>query len=137
MREHRLALREAALQHQIAATHFGSSRPPQRTAANFNQVLRASQSIDRNPVDLDQWDPAKWSHDQVASWVTTLGNAELWQYEDRFRENHVSGRLLLALTDQHLRDELAITSFGHRMELLDAIKALQKSVNCGVTPRIA
>ena len=55
----------------------------------------------------------------VAQW---LRNLSLDEYEALFRENHIDGSVLSALTTEDLK-ELGIASVGHRRKLLYAIAA--------------
>ena len=57
----------------------------------------------------------------VAQW---LRNLSLDEYEALFRENHIDGSVLSALTTEDLK-ELGIASVGHRRKLLYAIAALR------------
>jgi class 3 adenylate cyclase len=57
----------------------------------------------------------------VAQW---LRNLNLGEYEAFFRDNHIDGSVLSALTNEDLKD-LGIASVGHRRKLLEAIAALR------------
>ena len=57
----------------------------------------------------------------VAQW---LRNLNLGEYEALFRDNHIDGSVLSALTNEDLKD-LGIASVGHRHKLLEAIAALR------------
>jgi len=57
----------------------------------------------------------------VAQW---LRNLNLGEYEALFRDNHIDGSVLSALTNEDLKD-LGIASVGHRHKLLEAIVALR------------
>ncbi|MDA1325047.1 MAG: adenylate/guanylate cyclase domain-containing protein [Proteobacteria bacterium] len=56
----------------------------------------------------------------IATWLDGLA---LSRYADSFAENHIDAEMLLALTDDDLK-ELGILSLGHRKKLLSAIAAL-------------
>jgi hypothetical protein len=57
----------------------------------------------------------------VVVWLRSLGLAK---YEAIFRENDIDETVLPSLTHENLK-ELGVTSFGHRVKLLDAIAALR------------
>jgi class 3 adenylate cyclase len=57
----------------------------------------------------------------VVVWLRSLG---LGKYEAVFRDNDVDETVLPRLTHENLK-ELGVTSFGHRVKLLDAIAALR------------
>jgi class 3 adenylate cyclase len=61
----------------------------------------------------------------VVVWLRSLG---LGKYEAAFRENEIDGTVLPSLTHENLK-ELGVTSFGHRVKLLDAIAALRPSAS--------
>src|SRR5467141_788138 len=56
----------------------------------------------------------------VVAWLRGLG---LEQYAQLFRDNDIDVEILCGMTAEDLK-ELAITSFGHRRRLLNAITAL-------------
>jgi SAM domain (Sterile alpha motif) len=58
----------------------------------------------------------------VVVWLRSLG---LGKYEAVFRENDIDETVLPSLTHENLK-ELGVASFGHRVNLLDAIAALPK-----------
>jgi len=64
--------------------------------------------------------------DQTAAWVRTLGYVNGWgeaeEYENNFRSNKIKGYLLQSLTLKSLKMELGISKWGHRMEIIRAIK---------------
>ena len=57
----------------------------------------------------------------VVIWPRRLG---LDKYEAIFRENDIDETVLPSLTHENLK-ELGVSSFGHRVKLLDAIAALR------------
>jgi class 3 adenylate cyclase len=58
-------------------------------------------------------------------WLRSLG---LGKYEAVFRENDIDETVLPSLTHENLK-ELGVTSFGHRVKLLDAIAALRSNAS--------
>src|SRR5262249_32847668 len=61
----------------------------------------------------------------VVIWLRSLG---LGKYEAVFRENDIDETVLPSLTHENLK-ELGVTSFGHRVKLLDAIAALRSDAS--------
>lgn len=53
---------------------------------------------------------------------------ELNVYEDEFRKHNINGKRLIKLTHGILKEDFGIKSFGHRDDLLEHIKRIQKSV---------
>jgi len=66
--------------------------------------------------------------EQTAAWVRTMGYCYGWeeaeQYEHNFRDNGIKGYLLESLTLQSLKTDLGISKYGHRLEIMMAIKRL-------------
>ena len=67
----------------------------------------------------------------VVIWLRSLG---LGKYEAIFRENDIDETVLPSLTHENLK-ELGVTSFGHRVKLLDAIAALRSDAS-GEAPSV-
>lgn len=61
--------------------------------------------------------------DDVGHWLDSIS---LSKYKHSFRDNHVDGVLLLSLTSTELRDDLKVTDFQHRRQILEAIDVLKK-----------
>src|SRR5262245_50274292 len=61
----------------------------------------------------------------IVVWLRSLGLAK---YEAIFRENDIDETVLPSLTHENLK-ELGVTSFGHRVKLLDAIAALRNDAS--------
>ena len=61
----------------------------------------------------------------IVVWLRSLG---LGKYEAVFRENDIDETVLPSLTHENLK-ELGVTSFGHRVKLLDAIAALRNDAD--------
>ncbi|GJP39672.1 hypothetical protein CLOM_g24020 [Closterium sp. NIES-68] len=68
-------------------------------------------------------DPSAWSVDQVASWLELQG---FGAYVDTFKEQRVSGGVLLYLTASELRDDLGVKSLGDRKVILATISELKR-----------
>jgi class 3 adenylate cyclase len=66
----------------------------------------------------------------IVVWLRSLG---LGKYEAAFRENEIDETILASLTHENLK-ELGVTSFGHRVKLLDAITALGKDASVQTPP---
>jgi len=66
--------------------------------------------------------------EQTCAWVRTLGYFKGWEeaieYENSFRSNQIRGYLLQNLTLDSLKSDLDIWKFGHRLEIMNAIKRL-------------
>ena len=62
---------------------------------------------------------------EVAAWLNGLG---LDRYKQAFEDNAIDFALLPKLTADDLRD-IGITAVGHRRKLLEAIVALQDSID--------
>jgi len=65
-----------------------------------------------------------WSVQDVITWLKYTSSGMFEEYVPAFNENHITGEALLTLTNEVLRDELGITSYGKRYELEKAIKKL-------------
>jgi hypothetical protein len=59
----------------------------------------------------------------IVVWLRSLG---LGKYEAAFRENEIDETVLPSMTHENLK-ELGVSSFGHRVKLLDAIAVGQAS----------
>jgi len=70
--------------------------------------------------------------DQTAAWVRTLGYFNGWgeviEYEKNFRSNQIKGYMLQSLTLESLKSDLGIWKYGHRLEIMNAIKSLFPSM---------
>eukprot|EP01097_Dermamoeba_algensis_P002017 TRINITY_DN17_c0_g1_i1.p1 TRINITY_DN17_c0_g1~~TRINITY_DN17_c0_g1_i1.p1 ORF type:complete len:482 (-),score=138.05 TRINITY_DN17_c0_g1_i1:183-1628(-) len=70
--------------------------------------------------------PAKWSVNEVAEWLQTL---DLGEYTRRFKDESITGDVLLALTSDDLRSFLRMERLGDRILILEEIKKLQDQVS--------
>jgi len=66
--------------------------------------------------------------EQTAAWMRTLGSFNGWQEADwyawSFQENNIWGYLLQKLTVDSLKTDLGVVKYGHRLEIMAAIKCL-------------
>jgi hypothetical protein len=85
---------------------------------------KSVQSAERNILLTH---PREWNIDQVCNWV---GSQFFKCYRIQFRDGYVTGRVLLALTDDDLK-EIGVSSGLHRKSILIAIQTLaeQSSTN--------
>lgn len=77
-----------------------------------------------NKTDLKDWEVA-----DVYIWMEELGNeaVDLLQYAQVFHDNHITGKRLIKLTNQDLK-EMGILSYGHRMDLMEQISKLKEEL---------
>eukprot|EP00800_Vazella_pourtalesii_P000648 TRINITY_DN10575_c0_g1_i14.p1 TRINITY_DN10575_c0_g1~~TRINITY_DN10575_c0_g1_i14.p1 ORF type:complete len:366 (-),score=72.03 TRINITY_DN10575_c0_g1_i14:81-1178(-) len=71
-----------------------------------------------NRIDIDNW-----TLEEVGTWLEEIG---LSQYKTTFADNDIDGCVLSMLTNENLKEEIGITSFGHRSKIIKQIKNLQK-----------
>ena len=71
-------------------------------------------------------DPSRWSEADVAAWIATLPNG-CSVYEDAIKSNNINGMRLLKLTESVLKEAIGIKSYGHRMDILEAVQGLTRS----------
>eukprot|EP01098_Paradermamoeba_levis_P004441 TRINITY_DN1904_c0_g1_i4.p2 TRINITY_DN1904_c0_g1~~TRINITY_DN1904_c0_g1_i4.p2 ORF type:complete len:486 (-),score=183.62 TRINITY_DN1904_c0_g1_i4:122-1579(-) len=69
---------------------------------------------------------AKWSVNEVIEWLQKL---EMGEYGKKFREEHITGDVLLTLTSDDLRSYLKMERLGDRILILEEIKKLQEQIN--------
>lgn len=89
---------------------------PQQPARSQNQ-----QSA-QDPLDYN--DVPHWTTDNVAAWLEEVG---FEKYVKDFRKHHIHGGNLFQINADHLKTDLGISSLGHRLDLLNEIKALRPS----------
>jgi len=70
-------------------------------------------------------DPRTWGVDMVCAWLASVGAAPLWQ--EQFRQQRVTGRRLLLLTDVSIQNEDSTTTRTHNA-LMTEIDKLKKRV---------
>jgi SAM (Sterile alpha motif) domain-containing protein len=66
----------------------------------------------------------------LGGWLRSLG---LERYEETFRENEISEKVLPSLTAEDLK-ELGVNALGHRRILLDAIAAVRADGSAKALP---
>eukprot|EP00322_Chrysochromulina_rotalis_P006224 CAMPEP_0115844664 /NCGR_PEP_ID=MMETSP0287-20121206/8944_1 /TAXON_ID=412157 /ORGANISM="Chrysochromulina rotalis, Strain UIO044" /LENGTH=266 /DNA_ID=CAMNT_0003298395 /DNA_START=51 /DNA_END=851 /DNA_ORIENTATION=+ len=72
-------------------------------------------------VELDTGSiPTKWTTSQVADW---LGKMQLWEHQNMFRQQRITGDVLEQLKEHHLK-ELGVNIIGERVSLMKAIAKL-------------
>uniref|UniRef100_A0A3B3BEG0 Mitogen-activated protein kinase kinase kinase 20 n=2 Tax=Oryzias melastigma TaxID=30732 RepID=A0A3B3BEG0_ORYME len=69
-----------------------------------------------------------WTEEQVYFWMQQVfgtgdGTCDMQRYADLFKENHITGKRLLLLTDDDMRD-MGVRSKGHAMHLKAEIEKL-------------
>ena len=69
----------------------------------------------------------QWQYSDVRTWVDHILRKENVAYGSLFEKNHIDGSLLLSLTLDQLRDDIGISSLGHRMLLSKAVEGLKSS----------
>lgn len=97
-----------------------ASAKPRCPANASKRSASAKASSDR--CRLTSVPPSKWTPVDVGKWVCSIG---MGQYKKTFLHNQVDGPLLLELDVVLLKQELKISSLGHRVSLCDAISALK------------
>lgn len=66
-------------------------------------------------------DIGRWSAEQVASWMKSLGKA-YETYMERCLDNGVTGVVLLRMTGEEFCDELEVRIKLHRIRIMEEIK---------------
>ncbi|XP_064455448.1 mitogen-activated protein kinase kinase kinase 20-like [Ornithodoros turicata] len=81
----------------------------------------------RGCMELYSHNVNTWNEEQVRLWIQQLGcddgTRDLEQYAELFCNQRITGKRLLMLTQEHLKD-MGIVPLGHRMALLDEIDKL-------------
>jgi len=67
-----------------------------------------------------------WTYQEVGDWLKHLG---LNDYIEKFKENHIDGKVLFEITEADLKDEFNMTSVGHRKNFLKAVENLKRIYN--------
>jgi len=69
----------------------------------------------------------------TAEWIRNLGKSKMWSeadaYAQSFKNNNITGYLLDKLNTGSLKSELGITKYGHRLEIMAAIKDLYSNAS--------
>lgn len=153
-KEAQLRAREEALEQQLQSRAFASDTVVRNSVSHAIQVGKIPLCValppccvtpvrpQVNPVRLNfslitlkaspfssSHIPARsWTVENVVAWMSVL-EAELSQYAPLFGQNDINGQVLLNLTNDTLRDELGIRSYGHRQRLLGEIHNIQRSTD--------
>eukprot|EP00768_Dysnectes_brevis_P006845 gnl/Dysnectes_brevis/555_a613_6249.p1 GENE.gnl/Dysnectes_brevis/555_a613_6249~~gnl/Dysnectes_brevis/555_a613_6249.p1 ORF type:complete len:202 (-),score=33.20 gnl/Dysnectes_brevis/555_a613_6249:32-613(-) len=69
------------------------------------------------------WPVECWTKHDVSVWLSSI---ELKKYAQQFRRNDISGRSLMLLTEDNLKDDVGVESLGDRKALLYEIQRLDK-----------
>ncbi|KAJ5944470.1 hypothetical protein N7516_004638 [Penicillium verrucosum] len=77
--------------------------------------------------EIRNWDPS-----QVAHWLFIGGYAE--DVRDTFIKNDICGDILMALTEDELKDQLLIQSMGKRRKIFNSIKYLKQHMQTRPIP---
>ncbi|XP_076362033.1 mitogen-activated protein kinase kinase kinase 20-like [Tachypleus tridentatus] len=123
----------------------------QEIEATLQLMKRAERDLSQKQKQLEEWesrlqekeallerhklcmrlydhDVYSWSENDVYLWLKQLSNEasskDLEQYADMFLKQHISGRRLLLLTPDDMK-EMGVISVGHRIHLMDSIEKLQ------------
>lgn len=97
-------MREAALHQQLNSYTF-VGKPSQFPNTPHHEAMQSKFSSEV---------PARhWSVQQVAAWVSVLGDG-LAQYAERFREQEINGDVLVKLEDSALQNIIGMSAYGHR-----------------------
>jgi ankyrin repeat protein/tRNA A-37 threonylcarbamoyl transferase component Bud32 len=78
----------------------------------------------RQVTRLTELGVPSWTPRQVAAWIELIGHE---QHAAKFADNDVTGKLLLAMSNEHLKDELQISSWGVRQHILQSVRHLVRS----------
>ncbi|KAI6658007.1 Sterile alpha motif domain-containing protein 15-like [Oopsacas minuta] len=82
------------------------------------EPIQEPDAVDDNLPDIEGW-----SIEEVGTWLEEIG---LPQYKTTFSDNDIDGSVLTMLTNENLKDDIGITSFGHRAKIIKQIKNIQK-----------
>lgn len=66
----------------------------------------------------DKIDISTWSLEDVQQWLEQIGLSATCDCHEAFRRHHITGPVLLMLTEDILKEELGITVFGQRKLIL-------------------
>ncbi|ELR24935.1 protein kinase domain containing protein [Acanthamoeba castellanii str. Neff] len=81
--------------------------------------------LESRPTQAPPAPVSEWSAEEVGKWVGAADGAALPQYQTVFVTNDITGDLLPSLLEGTvLKDELGISSFGHRTRLTKCIRDL-------------
>lgn len=95
-----------------------------------NRLLEKENNLKHQKLcmELYKHDVNMWSEKDVYLWIKQFGSdvsaQDLEQYADLFLNQHISGKRLLMLSSETLKD-MGINSVGHRIHLIDEIEKLR------------
>lgn len=107
----------------------GKNPIEEATQSNFREIVQFLRNQKKTKMEtrlqeLRKKDLSLWNSQDVAKWLVTFG---FGQYKDSFIHNDINGQNLHKLTMTSLKTELHITSYGHRISILEGIHNLYKS----------
>ncbi|KAK9818177.1 hypothetical protein WJX72_008293 [[Myrmecia] bisecta] len=95
---------------------------PQTASTSRSPGFSSREGLLENKVQGQlQKPPCDWTVPEVCDWVDFIG---LGQYRKKFLHSYINGRILLKVTNDHLKLDLGIAPLGHREGLLMAIADL-------------
>ena len=94
----------------------------EKTTATNNKDTTHSEEGQRASVCMDRLNAMTVL--DVGEWLKN--SVGLGQYVELFKEHDIDGKVLSALTNEDMKDDLAITVLGHRMVILQAIRQLMQ-----------
>lgn len=112
----------------ISAVRRGASLDSQYPSAPPGPIASTSTTASRT---LQPSTAKSWGTEQVSNWLDVL---DLGQYTTIFKENAISGDVLLELDTSDL-DYMKISALGHRKTILRGVDQLR--VACGLLPQSA
>jgi len=84
-----------------------------------NKNLQQSEIAASVDVKFVQKDFQEWTVEEVANWLDVKG---MGQYKQPFLSNDIDGSIASRLDLQMLKDDLGVSSLGHRFKILDLIR---------------
>jgi len=118
---------------QPGANQFSENKENVNSSCNCTgdqQMLSGNVSSEHHPHNgmLQAVRADHMTVEQTAAWMRTLGSFNGWQEADwyawSFQENNIWGYLLQKLTVDSLKTDLGVVKYGHRLEIMAAIKCL-------------
>jgi len=110
----------------VTQVSTGDSRIQQVASTSMRSVWPPAQHLPNSFVSVFRAD--SMTVEQTAAWVRTLGRFNNWeeadQYAQTFASNNIWGYLLQQLTNDALKNELGIVKYGHRLDIILAIRCL-------------
>lgn len=130
----------------ITPRRAGTAEVPAKTQSSKHLSLRVmprqnsgdiggkpkSSSLGIRPIKDDNYDSIRsvcveaWENKHVIIW---LRHIRMQEYSDAFVRESIKGSTLRDLTEAHLKNDLHVDKLGHRIEILQRIKALNSLHN--------